>query len=418
MFYTRNHLAVPDIDPDEYVLVVKGKGIRKHKFTLNDLKTKFKKHEVVTTLQCAGNRREDLHQDRKLFLSPHWVVGAMSTAKWGGVKMRDVLKACGMDVDALALGEKDLGQQTDLQFLGYDTDETGFCYGSGIPMDKAVDALGDAIFAYEMNDEPLPRDHGFPVRAVVPGHTGNCQCKWLHKVIVSSEESGKPWQRKSYRGFAPDISFEEHLSHWPPPRLDQAPIVHTMPVQSFVCNPPQNSLLGMKGGTDIEVKGVAWSGGGKKIERVDISIDGGKTWTAGELYKPIEQQRNRHWAWTQFSKKLPLPEEVRKRLANGEQASLDIVSKAMNSDFNVQPETMEPYWNARGVCINHWYHVRTTLDPNREKDSVSHDNTEEEFQNTPSGGKFAHPWDSHGWTTDPKHQSDPKAHVEPESKHF
>jgi hypothetical protein len=90
----------------------------------------------------------------------------------------------------------------------------------------------------------------------------------------------------------------------------------------------------------------------------------------------------------------------------------------MNSDFNVQPETMEPYWNARGVCINHWYHVKTTLDPNRAKDSVSHDNTEEEFQNTPSGGKFTHPWDSHGWTTDPKHQSDPKAHVEPESAHF
>jgi sulfite oxidase len=344
LFYTRNHLALPNIDPDEYVLDVKStKRLRKHKFTLNDLKTKFKNHEVFTTLQGAGNHREDLHQDRKLFLSPHWVVGAMSTAKWGGVKMRDILKECGMDGDALALGEKEYGQQTNLQFLGYDTDETGCCYGSGIPMDKAVDALGDAIFAFEMNDEPLPRDHGFPVRAVVPGHTGNCQCKWLRKVIVSNEELEKPWQRKSYRGFAPAISFEEHLASWLPPRLDQAPIVHTMPVQSFVCNPPQNSLVDMKGGTDIEVKGVAWSGGGNNIERVDASIDGGKNWTAAELYKPIEQQRNRHWAWTQFSKKLQLPEVARKRLANGEQVSVDIVSEAMNYDFNVQPETaMEP----------------------------------------------------------------------------
>lgn len=73
--------------------------------TLEDLKTKFKKHEVITTLQCAGNRREDLHQldVNPIFISPHWVIGAMSTAKWGGVKLRDVLKDCGWDVDELGM---------------------------------------------------------------------------------------------------------------------------------------------------------------------------------------------------------------------------------------------------------------------------------------------------------------------------
>lgn len=189
-------------------------------------------------------------------------------------------------------------------------------------------------------------------------------------------------------------------------------------MQSLVCNPSQNSLIGMKDATDITVKGVAWSGGGRKVERVDVSIDGGKSWTAAELYKPIEQRRNRHWAWTHFNKTLQLPEDVRKRLARGEQVKLDITSKAMNSDFNVQPETMAPYWNARGVCINHWYHVKTILDPNRKKEDVQHDNTENEFANTPSGGKFTEPWGQHGWTIDPAHQTDPKAHVEPESAHF
>jgi len=385
LFYVRNHLAVPDIEPEDYVLIIKGKGIKKHKFTLEDLQTKFPKHEVVTTLQCAGNRREDMHDnDHKIFIAPHWVVGAMSTAKWGGVKMRDVLEHCGLDVDGMALGKENPSDIKHVQFEGYDTDETGLCYGGSIPIDKAVDGLGEAIFAFEMNGQPLPRDHGYPVRAIAPGHAGARQCKWLHKVILSDKESQKSWQQKSYRGFAPDITFEGDLADWPPPRLDQAPIVQEMPVQSLVCNPPQNSLLGMKGATDITVKGVAWSGGGRKIERVDVSIDGGKTWTAAELYKPIEQRRNRHWAWTQFNKTLPLPEEVRKRLERGEQVSLDITSKAMNSDFNVQvrpgntclhsvmlyanilisrtlqPEQMEPYWNARGVCINHWYHVKVS----------------------------------------------------------
>jgi hypothetical protein len=132
-----------------------------------------------------------------------------------------------------------------------------------------------------LQDEPLPRDHGYPVRAIAPGHAGARQCKWLHKVIVSDQESQKPWQQKSYRGFAPDRSFEGDLDHWPPARLDQAPIVQEMPVQSLVCNPPQNSVLGMKGATDITVKGVAWSGGGRKIERVDVSIDGGKVRSGG-----------------------------------------------------------------------------------------------------------------------------------------
>jgi sulfite oxidase len=178
-----------------------------------------------------------------------------------------------------------------------------------------------------------------------------------------------------------------------------------MPVQSFVCNPTQNSLIGMKDATSITVKGVAWSGGGRKIERVDVSIDGGKTWTAAELYKPIEQGRNRHWAWTQFHKQIFLPDSIREDLLKGKKVELEITSKAMNSDFNVQPERMEPYWNARGVCINHWYRVRTTLDPNREKGSVEHDRSKVEFENTPSGGKFLTPWGKHGWTSDPEHQT-------------
>lgn len=130
---------------------------------------------------------------------------------------------------------------------------------------------------------------------LIAKRSGCRQVKWLHKVILSNKESDKPWQQKSYRGFAPDIDFENDLSRWDKTklRLDQAPIVQEMPVTSFVCNPPQNSLIGMKGATEITIKGIAWSGGGRKIERVDVSIDGGKNFTAAELYKPIEQRRNR-----------------------------------------------------------------------------------------------------------------------------
>lgn len=418
LFYVRNHLAVPDIDEDEYELIVKGRGVKKHKFTLNDIKTMFPKHEVVTTLQCAGNRREDLHdRGHKVFIAPHWVVGAISCAKWGGAKLRDVLKHCGLDVDGMAFGTVNPKNIKHIQFEAYDIDETGMCYGGSIPIDKAVDPLGDCLVAYEMNGEKLPRDHGFPVRAIAPGHAGARQAKWLHKIIVHKDESQKTWQQKSYRGFAPDIRFEKDLASWPPPRLDQAPIVQEMPVQSLVCNPPQNTIVGAKGHNEIEVKGVAWSGGGKEILRVDVSIDGGDNWTAAELYKPIEQRRNRHWAWTHFHKTMKLSDVQIAKLKRGEKVKLDVTSKAMNSDFNLQPERMEPYFNARGVCINHWYHVNTVLDPYMEPGKVAKNpHVEHEFRNTPSGGQFTEKWGKHGWTSDPEHVSDPRAHQNPNAR--
>lgn len=91
----------------------------------------------------------------------------------------------------------------------------------------------------------------------------------------------------------------------------------------------------------------------------------------------------------------------------------------MDSSFNVQPETSKPFWNARGVCINHWYHVETTLDPEADRNSVIHtSDAKNEFANTPSGGKFASAWGDHGWKIDPKHQSDPRKHKAPESEHY
>jgi sulfite oxidase len=346
LFYTRNHLPVPDIDPDEYRLKVSGAGIARKTYTLPDLKTKFPKHEVVTTLQCAGNRREDLHdRDHKIFISPHWVIGAMSTAKWGGVKLRDVLQDCGMDVDAIALGrERPPNGIQHVQLEGYDHDETGYTFGGSFPIEKAVDGLGEVILAYEMNGEELPRDHGYPVRLIIPGHVGARQVKWLHKIRLSNVESKKSYQCKSYRGFGPNITFEKDLASWPPARLDQAPIIHEQPVTSFVCNPPQNALVGAKSASDVTLRGVAWSGGGRKVERVDVSVDGGATWTSAELYKPIQQTYNRHWAWTQFYLTVPLPDSAKERLQRGERATLVIVSKALDSAFNVQPETMGPYW--------------------------------------------------------------------------
>lgn len=104
---------------------------------------------------------------------------------------------------------------------------------------------------------------------------------------------------------------------------------------------------------------------------------------------------------------VPLPADIQAKLQRGERVQLDVVSKALNSDFNVQPERMEPYWNARGVGINHWYHVKTVLDPFVAKGQVMRNISE--YSNTPSGGTFKEQWGMHGWTSDPQHSTDPLA---------
>ena len=171
--FVRNHCSVPDIDPDEYTLTVTGEGVNETVFSLEDLKSKFEKIDVTTVIQCNGNRREDFHYvDGKspAFGPPHWVAGAMGNATWSGPKLRDVLRVCGMDVDAISLGKKEVPSSWKyIGLLGYDHDEVGNQYCCSFPFDKGVDPFGDVILAYEMNGQPIPRSHGFPVRAIVPG---------------------------------------------------------------------------------------------------------------------------------------------------------------------------------------------------------------------------------------------------------
>ncbi|CAM9984905.1 unnamed protein product, partial [Discosporangium mesarthrocarpum] len=180
LYYVRNHLPVPEVDPEKYRLHVEleantnggGKCVT---LSLDDLRTKFPQTKVVTAIQCAGNRRKDM-TDVKPVKGLGWSYAAVSNCEWTGVRLRDVLAYVGMDVDDP--GRSNINH---IQFEGLDRDMTT-CYGSSIPVDKAADPRGDVILAFEMNGEPIPQDHGFPVRAVVPGVVGARNVKWLSKV--------------------------------------------------------------------------------------------------------------------------------------------------------------------------------------------------------------------------------------------
>ncbi|XP_055699401.1 sulfite oxidase, mitochondrial isoform X1 [Phlebotomus papatasi] len=334
-FYVRNHLPVPEIDEKTYELEIEIEGVKKvTKMTLKDLK-KLPKHSVTAVVMCGGNRRSDMDNVKKV-KGLYWGPSAVGNAVWTGVKLCDVLAKMGVKSD----------EEKHVHFEGLDTDPTSTYYAASIPLAKAMDPRGDVLLAYEMNGQPLSRDHGFPVRAIVPGTVGARNVKWLGKILISDKESDSHWQQKDYKGFSPSTD-------WDTVDFSKSPAIQHMPVTSAICYPSPGDKVKVEDGF-ITVKGYAWSGGGCRIVRVDLTCDGGETWHVAELEQEdlAKAPPGRAWSWTLWSAKIPVPKKARE---------VEIWSKAVDSNYNVQPESFKNTWNLRGVLSNAYSRVKVKL---------------------------------------------------------
>ena len=400
LWYVRHHHPVPDIDPDAYELevvvenpaaVVEGEGGGAEappfvvaRISLADLKRRFPKHTTTTTMQCGGNRRDEFNKVAKT-QGLLWSNGAISTATWGGVRVRDVLRAVGVAStdDALARGLRHV------HFVGADEP-----YDASVEVAKAVDLDGDVLLAYEMNGQPLEREHGAPLRAIVPGHIAARNVKWVKRVVASAEEAHSSWQRGvAYKSLGPTVKNFQGID------LSRFPSIQELPVQSAICVPRPDGTSAVIVGEDdeIEVKGYAWSGGGRGVQRVEVSIDGGCTFTTAELKRGSDQPHGKAWAWTLWEATIPLPDsfkEYARRYAKPLDATamvaktrsavaaatpgsgpvrtplaLEIVCKATDTACNSQPETVDGIWNLRGILNNAWHRVTVQVCmPNDDED--------------------------------------------------
>eukprot|EP00922_Rhytidocystis_sp_ex-Travisia-forbesii_P054159 GHVS01080342.1.p1 GENE.GHVS01080342.1~~GHVS01080342.1.p1 ORF type:complete len:634 (-),score=108.57 GHVS01080342.1:313-2214(-) len=383
LFFVRNHLPVPPIDSDKHKLRLCGLGLGQAgvSLSMHDIKTKFPKHEITMTIQCAGNRRTAF-KPFKPVKGLEWEHGAIGTATWGGARLRDVLSFYGISLDkANQLGIEHV------QFEGLDTDLGKQHYGASIPINKALQLDGDVILAYEMNGSPLPLDHGLPLRAIVPGVVGARNVKWLSKIMLSEQESQSFWQQNDYRVFSPSVDWD--TVDW-----RRAPSIQEYPVQSGICFPQDGTQLD----TDqdaVTVRGYAWSGGGRAIIRVDVSIDGGTTWNEARLrcrdkrchdktdsvvdvtssvdsttdddeYEDVDDWHNRRvdkaWAWVLWNADIDVPPELRNK-------KLEICSRAVDASYNTQPESAGPIWNLRGCLCNCWHRITVNEQNNNTNNS-------------------------------------------------
>ena len=335
-FYVRNHMWVPEVDSKIHKLLIELPGGEEKEYTLEDLKNKFQEVKITATLQCSGNRRKHMTEEARSANGLQWNVGAISNAEWKGVRLRDVLADAGLDINDPPEDAKHV------QFVGAEA------YGASIPIDKAIEKHGDVLIVYEMNGVTLPPDHGYPMRVLVPGTVAARSVKWVNKVVISDEESPSQWQRRDYKCFGPNVGPNQ--ANW-----DEAPAIQEMPVQSAITSlrdissssSTDRKLLQVYGLEEdsVAVEGYAWSGGGRRIIRVDISADDGRNWHQAELL-PDKTLGSKAWAWQRWRWVVPRG-----------QVGRCFVVKAVDESYNGQPAEYEPHWNFRGNLTNSWHRV-------------------------------------------------------------
>jgi len=300
---------------------------------LEEFKKKFPVYTIPVTIQCSGNKRKFMNDFAAGIHGLMWDTNAISTAEWTGCKLKDLLTYCQVDFNDENIKH--------IQFEGLDKGPEGLPYGASIPKEKAFNDYGDVLIAFQMNGQDIPLDHGFPLRAVIPGVVGARSVKWLKKIVVSSKESSSFWQQNDYKMLSPSIKDLKQADF----SLYKA--CQESPVQSAICEPVE----GAKISTDSEtftVKGYAFSGGGKSIESVIVSLDDGKTWKNAKL-NTIERPLYRSWAWTLWELEVDIP---------AGKSSVEVLCVATDSDQNTQPETPISIWNARGLMNNAWHKIK------------------------------------------------------------
>jgi len=205
-------------------------------------------------------------------------------------------------------------------------------FGASIPLTKALGR--EVLLAFEMNGQPLTPEHGFPLRMVVPGYIGARSVKWLTGISVQDHPSDNYFQQHDYRllPIGTDMAGMEAAG---------GAMLGDLPVNSAILVPADGAEL--RAGT-VEIHGYAIVGGGRTVERVDVSPDGGSSWRKAQL------GRDGPWAWALWTAELDL-----------HQGSTEIVVRAWDSAAQTQPERLETVWNCRGYMNNAWHRIGVTV---------------------------------------------------------
>ncbi|WP_329225495.1 MULTISPECIES: sulfite oxidase [unclassified Streptomyces] len=272
-FFVRNHTATPLIDAAEWKLTVWGSGLTGGPVDFSYAALRALPSVSRTAfVECAGNGRSFFaSQQGQQVSGTAWTLGAIGTARWRGVRLADVLRRAGLGRNAVDVLPRGLDAEvvSDGTNLGR--------VRRPLPVEKALD---DVILAYEMNGEPLPPDHGAPVRLIVPSWVGIANIKWVGDIEVSAEPLLSPWNTGLYRLFGP--------GH---PPEGSAPLTRQTLKSAFELTQGASFAAHRR----HLLTGRSWSGGAP-VRSVEVSTDGGSRWRPARLR---DEPRSGSWVrWT------------------------------------------------------------------------------------------------------------------------
>ena len=305
-FYVRNHFQIPKLNPVSWRLSVDGLVDRPLSLSLRDL-TNMPSQTRFVTLECAGNGRSQLDPTVK---GEQWRFGAVSTAEWTGVPLMEVLDRASVKPHA----------QTVL-FRGIDSGlvdgiNESIHFERSLNIDEARGS--DVLLAYAMNGEPLPVQHGYPLRVIVPGWYAVASVKWLTAIEVIGEAFQGHYQTGAYFF---ELQRDGHVVREP---------VTLQRVRSLITEPDSNAEI-ERG--ELAIRGVAWSGAAP-IATVQIRVNGGP-WLDARL---VGERKRHSWQWWEVLLRMDEPGTV--------------AIQARASDMASRTQPAEPEWNRLGYGNN------------------------------------------------------------------
>lgn len=323
-FFIRNNGLIPDpaADPDKWEITIDGEVDTPLKLPLGDLKSRFTPVTQRMVLECGGNGRS--------FFSPEargnqWTNGGVGCADWTGVRLADVLKAAGVKSSAVFSGH----YGADPHLSG---DPEKQALSRGVPITKLMNE--NNLIVWQMNGQPLPQIHGFPVRLLIPGWPGSVSSKWLTRIWVRDQvHDGQGMGKTSYRvAIKPMVPGAE-------PDMSNFKDLESMPVRSIITNPANGTKL-PAGTRDITLRGASWAGD-FPVKQVYVSTDYGASWHQAKL----DPQKNAY-DWQRWTATLQLPSD----------GYFEIWSRATDTNGKMQPHTAGN-WNPQGYGANPMHRI-------------------------------------------------------------
>jgi sulfane dehydrogenase subunit SoxC len=273
LHFVANHSVPPDVDPREYRLLIHGMVDRPMTFTLDDLQ-RFPSESRIYFVECNGNGAPGKHSmstarpEKTPSESVQDIHGRTSCSEWTGVPLSLVLNEAGVQKGASWIISE-----------GYDSQR----YSHSLPLSKAMD---DVLLAYGQNGEPVRPEQGYPVRLLAPGFQGPESVKWLRQIKVVDEPYGTREEISMHSYLTPNLQGKARWFHF------------EMPPKSVILRPALGQQMPGKG--YYEITGLAWSGGGA-IRRVEVSVDGGRSWKDAKLQEPVLRLAHTrfrfNWSW-------------------------------------------------------------------------------------------------------------------------